>query len=87
MKKLKASDIQLITGGSVKVYKGIYTIGKAYYYRNVDLTEWWISIEDKLNKSNLDFKRVDWGDTFKEFRGGDNVWQGSHFWYQFKLLG
>jgi hypothetical protein len=86
MKKLRASDIQLITGDSVKVSKGVYTVGKSYFYRTTALTDFRDRVESKLHEAGLSFERVNYGDKFKPFRGGDNVWQGSHFWYQFKLV-
>ena len=86
MKKLTAHKLDEILGYSVKVNKGVYTIGKSYYYRTISLQSFRDNVIEKLNTNNIAFKYIDHGDVCKSWKAGQNTWQGSHYWIKIELL-
>jgi hypothetical protein len=62
--------------------KGNYVIRQGFYYRNGRSQH---IMEEKLKDKFPNVEVIDKGEKFVDFRGGDNIEQGSHFWVEFKI--
>lgn len=84
--KLTSSKLSEIVGYPVKVNKGVFTIGRPYYYRTSTIADFRTKIEDSLNKTEINYQIIDCGDTWKPFKGGANVWAQSHYWVKLEII-
>lgn len=86
MKKLTSSKLSEIVGYPVKVNRDVYTIGKSYFYRTGTIASFKEAIENKLNKTEINYQILDSGDCWKTFKGSQNTWQGSHYWVKLEII-
>lgn len=84
-KKLTSNCLNKILNNPVKVNKGVFTVGKGYYYRFGTISGFRDSVLEKLKVAGISVNVLDSGDTFKPFRGGSNFWSQSHFWVKFEI--
>ena len=87
MKRLTAKQVQDITGNTVSVRKGSFTVRKGFYYRmGMDQNKLADQVAERMVAAGHTIIIEDTGEKFVAFRGGDTVAQGSHFWVKFKIV-